>query len=364
MSSVWGKNLKLSVFGESHGKGIGVVVDGLPAGIELDIPLIQHELSRRMPGTGDIASTRKEADEFEILSGYFNNKTTGAPLCAVIYNTDIRSGDYEAIKSLMRPGHADYTGYIKYIGANDYRGGGHFSGRLTAPMVFAGAIAKQMLSKHQVKVGSHIAQIGHHSDVSFDPVGVTPDLLEKLHMLDFPTLDEAAGSTMRTLISEVKSCGDSIGGIIECAIVNLPAGVGSPIFDSIEGVLSHMLFSIPGVKGIEFGTGFRLAEMKGSEANDQFYINNNSIHTYTNHSGGILGGISNGMPVVFRVVLKPTPSISIQQSTVDIEKMQAATISVNGRHDPCIVPRAVPVIEAATAFAMLDMYMEGGFKKL
>ncbi|MFZ5353919.1 MAG: chorismate synthase [Bacillota bacterium] len=357
MNSTWGNNFKLSIFGESHGKGIGIVLDGIPAGISLDLDAIKLELKRRAPGRGKLTSSRKETDSFEILSGYFNGKTSGSPLTIIIYNNDVDSSSYESNKNLLRPGHADYTGYMKHSGYNDYRGGGHFSGRLTAPLVIAGAVAKQLLIKHNISIGSHIYGIGHIRDAGFDPVNIDSGLLEQLHSSNFPTIDFHSGKAMQELIEQVSKEGDSIGGIVEAAIVNLPAGLGSPFFDSFESLLSHLLFSIPAIKGIEFGAGFNISNMKGSQSNDEFYINGSKISTYTNKCGGILGGITNGMPVVFRAAFKPTPSIAVKQNTVDIREMKDAVISVSGRHDPCIVPRALPVVEAAAALAVLDMLM-------
>lgn len=360
MSSMWGKNIKLSIFGESHGKAIGVVIDGLPSGIELDFEDINKEMKRRAPGRNKISTSRKEGDSFEILSGYFNGRTTGTPLSSVIYNTNQRSRDYESMKSIMRPGHADYTGYIRYLGFNDYRGGGHFSGRLTAPLVFAGAIAKQILAKKNIFVAGHIKSIGAIEDKPFDGVNIEPSLLKKLTDKEFCVIDDVKGREMKEYILKVKEEMDSVGGIIEAAIVNLPQGLGSPLFDSVESKLSHILFSIPAVKGVEFGAGFDITKVKGSEANDELYIKEGKIAAYSNNNGGILGGITNAMPVILRTAIKPTPSIGKLQRTIDIEKGIETEIQVEGRHDPCIVPRAVPVIEAACAIALVDLMMEKG----
>jgi chorismate synthase len=354
MGGVWGRNIKLSIFGESHGKGVGVIIDGLPSGIELDIEDIQFEMNRRRPGKDPFSTPRNETDKVEIMSGYFNDRTTGTPLCAFIANKDQRSKDYGKTKDLMRPGHADYTGYHRYSGFNDFRGGGHFSGRLTAPLVFAGALSKQILRQKGVIIGSHIYQIGTINDIPFDKVNIKAETLNDLRKKDFPVIDEEKGKKMKDMILEVKKEGDSIGGIIECAAINLPPGVGEPFFDSVESTLSHLLFSIPAVKGVEFGTGFDMAKMKGSKANDEYYIKNDVVKTYTNNNGGILGGITNGMPVIFKAAFKPTPSISKPQRTVDISIMENTEIQIEGRHDPCIVQRAIPVVEAATAIALLD----------
>lgn len=360
MSGIWGKNIKLSIFGESHGKGIGIVINGLPAGLELDLELINKEMKRRLPGRDKISTKRKERDTFEIISGYFNKNTTGTPLCVIIPNEDKKSQDYDKIRELIRPGHADYTGNIKYKGFNDYRGGGHFSGRLTAPLVFAGAIAKQILLENNIVIGSHILSIGHVKDECFDLVNIDTSIINQINIKDFPAINDEKGKKMRELIEEVKLEQDSIGGTIEAVILNLKAGIGDPFFDSVESKLSQLLFSIPGVKGVEFGKGFEISKLKGSQANDQYYIQDGKIKTYTNNNGGILGGITNGMPVVYKVGMKPTPSIGLRQRTVNIETMKNEEIIIDGRHDPCIVPRAVPVIEAVSALAVLDLLMEQG----
>lgn len=357
MSGTWGRNIKYTIFGESHGEGVGVVIDNLPPGIELDISKIRVDMARRRPGNSSIATSRNELDEFEILSGYFNNRTTGSPLCAFIKNTNQTSSDYEKTKNIIRPSHADYSAFIKYKGFSDYRGGGHFSGRLTAAIVFAGSISKQILLTHNINILSHIYKIGSLCDISFMNKNLVTDDYLSLSDSHFPTIDSTVGAAMQREIFEVKINGDSIGGAVETAVLNLPPGLGSPFFDSLESTISHLVFSIPGVKGIEFGDGFELAEMKGSDANDQFYIADNKISTITNHNGGILGGISTGMPLVFKTAFKPTPSISIEQKTVDMSKMENTVIKTEGRHDPCIVPRALPVVEAATAMALLDSFL-------
>ncbi|EGO88995.1 chorismate synthase [Clostridium botulinum C] len=354
MSGVWGSKIKYSIFGESHGKSIGITIDGLPPGIELDLNKLSREMRRRAPGKSKLSTTRVERDDFEILSGYFNNKTTGTPLCAIIKNSDKHSKDYEKTKDLMRPGHADFTGYIKYGGFNDYRGGGHFSGRLTAPIVFAGAIVKQILRKNNIVVGSHIKSIGDIEEEYFK-VSIKEELLEKLSAKSFATIDDKKGKEMQDAILQVRNNMDSIGGIIECAVLNLPPGLGNPFFGSVESVLSSLLFSIPAVKGVEFGAGFSISKMKGSEANDEFYIEDEKVKTYTNNNGGILGGITNGMPLIFRAAFKPTPSIAKEQRTVNILNKENTTIKIQGRHDPCIVQRAIPVVEAITAMGILEL---------
>lgn len=358
MSGIWGENIKLSIFGESHGEGIGIVINGLPPGLEIDFELVKKELKRRSPGRNTISSQRKEKDSFKIISGYFNNVTTGTPLCAIIPNVDKRTGDYDKVRDYLRPGHADYTGHVKYKGYNDYRGGGHFSGRLTAPLVFAGAIAKQILKDKNIVIGSHIFSIGHIEDSQYDLANVDANILNKTREKAFPTIDSSKGKEMIEFIEKQKLEGNSIGGIIEAAIINLPAGIGDPFFNSVESKLSQLLFSIPGVKGIEFGKGFEITKISGLQSNDQFYIENGEIKTFTNNNGGILGGITNGMPLVFRVAFKPTPSIRLKQKTVDIKNMENTEIELGGRHDPCIVPRAVPVVEAVSALAILDLIMD------
>ncbi len=359
MSNVWGKNIKLSIFGESHGKSIGIVIDGLPAGIELDLEYINYEMQRRAPGKSKLSTSRKEKDSFEILSGVFNNTTTGTPLCAIICNTNQRSKDYKDIKNIMRPGHADYTGYMKYSGFNDYRGGGHFSGRLTAPLVFAGAVAKQILEKRRnIIIGSHIASIKNIYDEKFDLVNIDKDILKALIKMDFPVLDSKKSTEMKQCISQSKEDKDSVGGVIETSVVNLPVGLGSPFFDSVESELAHLLFSIPAVKGVEFGAGFDITKLKGSQVNDEFYIRDGIVKTHSNNSGGILGGITNGMPIIFRTAIKPTPSIGKLQKTINISKKENTLLEIEGRHDPCIVPRVVPVIEAATAIVLFDLMIE------
>lgn len=358
MSSTWGNNIKLSMFGESHGAAIGINIDGLPPGIELDLEEIRLEMRRRAPGRDKTATSRKEKDEFEILSGYFNNKTTGTPLSIMIRNTNTKSHDYDKTKDLARPGHADFTGRKRYLGNNDYRGGGHFSGRLTAPIVFAGAIAKQILESEGVIVGSHIKSIGRVEDNSFDATKISPRLLEFLKVKRLPTIDDKRSEEMERTILDAKEEGDSVGGVIELAVINPIPGLGSPFFDSVESRLSQMIFSIPGVKGIEFGQGFHITKMKGSQANDEMYMEDGEVKAYTNNNGGILGGISSGMPIIFRVALKPTASIAKSQRTIDMVKKKDAQIEIVGRHDPCIVVRAVPVLEAATAIVILDLLME------
>lgn len=355
MSGMWGNKIKLSIFGESHGRAIGVTIDGIEPGFNLDLDFIKKEMDRRAPGKNELSTQRREGDCFEILSGYFNGAATGTPLCAIIYNKDQHSKDYEVDKNLARPSHGDYTGYIKYKGFNDYRGGGHFSGRITAPLLFAGAVCRQILESRGIIIGSHIKSIGEVEDISFNPISISSEKLKSLRDNIFPLLDLEAEERMREEILNVKRDKDSIGGIIEAAVINLPVGIGSPFFDSVESRVSHLLFSIPAVKGVEFGLGFDITRLKGSEANDEFYMDGTSVKTRSNNNGGILGGITNGMPLIFRVAVKPTPSIGRVQNTVDMIKGENARLEIGGRHDPCIVPRVLPVIEAAAAIAILDL---------
>lgn len=354
MSGSWGKKVRYTIFGESHGKGIGITIDGLPPGLEIDLTEVVRELERRAPGKNPLSTARNEKDAFTIWSGFLNGKTTGSPLCAIIENKDQKSADYESLAWKFRPGHADYTGSIKYNHFNDLRGGGHFSGRLTAPLVFAGAIARQLLKQQNIFIGSHIQRISSIAESQFDAVAIDKETLQQLGNQTFPVLDPQLGEHMQECILAAKSAGDSVGGIIEAAVIHLPAGLGEPFFDSLESTLAHLLFSIPAIKGVEFGSGFSLAQMRGSQANDALYNQNNHIITSTNHNGGILGGISNGMPLIFRVAIKPTPSISLEQHTVD-SSGKNVSIQVGGRHDPCIVPRAIPVIEAVAAMAVWDI---------
>lgn len=357
MNNTFGRSAALTIFGESHGVSIGAVLDGLPAGEAIDWDAVRTEMARRAPGRNAMSTARSEADAFEVQSGFFNGYTTGTPLCAVIRNGDHRSKDYDQLRHIMRPGHADYSGKIRYGGYNDFRGGGHFSGRLTAPLVFAGAVASQMLKRRGVAVGAHILQIGSVRDASFNPLGEGEALFASLKQETLPVLDKTKQEVMEREIMAAKGELDSVGGIIECMITGLPAGLGNPFFDSVESALSHMMFSVPAVKGIEFGDGFSLASMRGSRANDAFYYDGAAVKTKTNRNGGINGGITNGMPVIFRIAVKPTPSISRPQETIDTDTQENCTLETKGRHDPCIVQRAVPVIEAAASWAILDVWL-------
>lgn len=357
MSSKFGHSIQISIFGQSHSEAIGVVIDGLPAGEEIDMQQVQAFMKRRAPGQHKYATTRKEADIPEILSGLFEGKTCGAPLCAVIHNTNAHSKDYSNLVKTPRPGHADYTAAIKYRGFQDYRGGGHFSGRLTAPLCFAGAVCMQILERKGITIGAHILSVKHVQDKPFDAVEITAQDLQEVTKKVFPTLDEEAGRKMQELIEDVRLAQDSVGGVIEAAAVGLPVGIGEPMFDGLESHLASILYAIPAVKGLEFGEGFGAAMLYGSENNDPFYYDTSGVvQTKTNHHGGSLGGISSGMPLTMRIALKPTPSISQEQQTIGLESGKDETVRVIGRHDPCIVPRAVPCVEAAIAVALLDLY--------
>lgn len=359
MSSMWGTKLKLSIFGESHGDGIGVVIDNLPPGIKIDMDYIEKQMARRAPGKSELATKRKESDAVKILSGIFNDYTTEAPLCAVIYNEDKKSKDYSQLKDNMRPGHSDYPSFVKYEGFNDYRGGGRFSGRITAPLLFAGALAMNILERYRdIFIASHIKSIYNVEDERINLTNYSPGHFNYLRDMEFPVLSDEAGKFMRTEIIKAKENGDSVGGTVETIMTNIPAGYGEPFFDSVESRLSQMIFSIPAVKGIEFGAGFNIAGMLGSAANDPYFIDDGKLSAKTNNNGGILGGITNGMPVLFRTAIKPTPSISLPQNTVNVASMENSVIEIKGRHDPCIVPRAVPVIEGAAALVILDLIME------
>ncbi|KMT22724.1 chorismate synthase [Clostridium cylindrosporum] len=355
MSSMLGRKIKISVFGESHGAAIGVVIDSLPAGFEIDLDKVNFEMSRRAPGKSKLTTGRQEKDQYEIVSGFFEGKTTGTPLCSMIRNSDTRSGDYSLLKDIVRPGHADLTGKMRYLGANDYRGGGHFSGRLTAPIVFAGAVAKQILEKRGIHIGSHILSLAGVKDKEFDPINVNIDDIKNLKNMTLPLLDPTVEEKMKDEVLKARENLDSVGGIIETVVLNMPGGIGSPIFDSVESVIASGMFSVPAVKGVEFGRGFDIASMKGSEANDEYYLDNGEIKTYSNNNGGILGGITSGAPILFKVAIKPTPSISRPQRSVNVSTMEDTNLEIVGRHDPCILPRAAVVVEAVTALCILDL---------
>lgn len=357
MPSVFGENIKVSIFGQSHSEAIGVVVDGLPAGFEVDMDALNAFLARRAPGQGKFTTARKESDLPEFVSGIVDGVTCGAPLCALIRNKDTRSGDYADLRDHPRPSHADYPAYVKFGAAHDIRGGGHFSGRLTAPLCVAGGIALQMLAGRGVRVGAHLCSVGDVQDERFDPVSVGERDFERIAANGFPVLDEMAGARMFDAIERARMDADSIGGTIECAATGLPAGLGDALFGGLEGKLSQALFGIPAVKGVEFGSGFEGARMRGSENNDPFVMQEGSVRTLTNNAGGILGGITTGMPLIMRVAIKPTPSIGRAQRSVSLSEGKPYELTIRGRHDPCIAPRAVPVVEAAVALVLLDMMM-------
>lgn len=360
MSSEFGKCIRVSIFGESHGEAIGVVLDGLPAGEPIDLAAIDVQLSRRAPGRDKSATPRKESDAFRILSGLFEGKTTGAPLCAVIENTNTKSGDYANLRRLPRPSHSDYAAFVKYGGHNDVRGGGHFSGRLTAPLVIAGAVCRQMLARRGVTVGGHVLEIGAAADTPFDPVHVTAQELAALSQNYFATRSPKAEEAMRAEIEAARRSLDSVGGRVEIAAVGLPAGLGFPMFRGVENVVAAALYGVPAVKSVSFGAGERFAALHGSESNDQMHMDGGAVRTLTNHCGGITGGITNGMPLLVWATCKPTPSIARAQRTVDLSAMEDATLEIHGRHDPCIVPRALPAAEAAVAVALADLMREDG----
>ena len=355
MASYLGEHIHVSVFGQSHSPAIGVVVDGLPAGERVDMEELGRFLKRRAPGQNATSTPRKEADLPQFLSGLVDNVTCGAPLAALIENTNTRSQDYAQLRDKPRPGHADFTAQVKYGGYQDVAGGGHFSGRLTAPLCIAGGICLQMLKRRGIEGAAHIASVAGEDDRPFDPMGESTETLEALKRAPFPVLDEKAGERMRKVILQAKEEGDSVGGIVECLVTGVPAGLGEPMFGGMENRLAAALFGIPAVKGVEFGAGFGVATMRGSENNDPFAVKDGKVVTQTNHAGGILGGITNGMPLVFRLAFKPTPSIAREQQTVSMSKKQVEELVVTGRHDPCIVPRAVPVVEAVAALTILDL---------
>lgn len=344
--------MRYTIFGESHGPAIGVTLTGVPAGLELDRAQVAFELARRATGRGPLTTARRERDEVQWISGLFEGKTTGAPLTALIVNGDQHSSDYEAIRYTPRPSHGDYPGFVKSGGCLDYRGGGHFSGRLTAPLVAAGAVAKQLLARRGISVMAHISVIYGISDACVE----TPEELAGVAEKDFPVVDDALGEQMKAAILQAREEQDSVGGAIACMVAGLPAGLGAPDFGcNVEGIFAQHLFAVPAVKGVDFGAGVALALMRGSEANDPLAMEGGKLVAKTNHAGGVNGGITNGMPVCFEVTIRPTPSIGLPQESVDLRTGEAVELAVKGRHDPCIVPRAVPVIEAAAALAACEV---------
>ena len=357
MSSTYGERLKLSIFGQSHGPAIGMTMDGIPAGLPVDLIKLQEFLNRRAPGQNEHSTTRKEADVPEFLSGIVDGYTCGAPITAIINNTNTRSGDYNELIDCPRPGHADYPAQVKYSGYQDVAGGGHFSGRLTAPLCIAGGLCKQWLEK--MGIAAHIVAIGGVVDepgVYLDWAKPDLDLIQQ----DFPVLNYEAGLKMKEAIAAAKADGDSVGGLVECITTGLPVGLGEPMFGGMESKIAQIIYGIPGIKGLNFGSGFAGSYLRGSENNDPYIIEDGKVRTKRNYAGGILGGLTNGMPLVFEVAIKPTPSISKPQQTVSLSRMEATELQIKGRHDPCIVPRAIPVIEAAAAIAIYDAFLISG----
>ncbi len=352
-----GKDFVVTCFGESHGRCVGVVIDGCPAGLPLAAEDIQKEVNKRLPQKEEIVSARREQDTIELLSGTYEGFTTGAPICILVWNQEVISDDYEAIRHLPRPGHADYPARIKYLGFNDNRGGGRFSGRLTVAFVIAGAIAKKLLELAGIEVIAYTTEIG---GIKMQVNLSLEDIKNKTYESSVRCPDPMVAMKMEETILKAKSEGDSVGGIIECIASKVLAGVGEPLFDSLDAELAKMLFDVPAVKGVEFGIGFEAARLKGSENNDPYVMRDGEIETITNNSGGILGGLSSGMPLIVRVAVKPTPSIAQEQKTIDMLEMNEATVQVKGRHDPCIVPKAVPVVEASVALVLVDQLLRAG----
>ena len=359
MSSEFGKNIRVTLFGESHSAAMGAVIDGFPAGITIDTERIIKFMARRAPGKNDYSTTRREDDSFTVLSGIVNSVTTGTPISFSIANKDAQSTDYKEIKATPRPSHADYPAIVKYGEAHDIRGGGHFSGRLTAPLCLAGALCIQLLEKYGASVGAHILSVGSRQDEAFGSVNITESEMKAVADKAFPVINDDAGKLMVEKIIEAKKAGDSVGGVVECCVLGVPAGMGEPIFDGIENKISSAVFGIPAVKAIEFGEGFTAARLRGSENNDSFCFADGKVATRTNRSGGILGGMSTGMPIIFRAAFKPTPTIALEQQTVNLDTGEEVKAAFGGRHDPCIVPRAVPCVEAAAAIAVADLITEG-----
>ena len=354
MSSTYGEMLKLSIFGQSHGAAIGMTLDGIPAGLPVDFDKLQEFLNRRAPGQNDWSTPRKEEDRPEFLAGIVDGYTCGAPIAAIIKNTNTRSGDYSNLKDCPRPGHADYTAQVKYGGYQDASGGGHFSGRLTAPLCIAGGLCRLWLEAEGIRIGAHIEWLHGLNDTFFNRLDPQIDEIRS----DFPVISEYKAQRMKEIISKARAQGDSIGGMIECAVTGLPVGLGEPMFGGMESRIAQIVYGIPAVKAVQFGTGPSVANIPGSECNDEFYIQDGVVRTKTNNCGGILGGITNGMPLIFSAAINPTPSIAKPQQTVNLKTGENTISEIRGRHDPCIVPRAVPVGEAAAAIAIYDAYLE------
>ena len=360
MSCSRGDKLCVELFGQSHAAAIGVTVEGLPAGERVDPEALQRFLERRAPGRSALSTARREPDRPVFLSGLTNGVLDGAPLTALIENRDRRGADYERFRDVPRPGHADYTARVKYGAGCDMRGGGAFSGRMTAPLCVAGGICLQLLAKRGIRIAAHILSVGEVSDEAFNPMGLDAETAEALQERELPVLSPAAGAAMRAAILAAAAEGDSLGGVVECIVTGLPAGLGGPLFDGLEGKLASMLFAIPAVKGVDFGAGFGAARLRGSENNDAFAVRDGAVVTETNRAGGVLGGISDGMPLLFRAAFKPTPSIAKPQKSVRLSTMEETELVITGRHDPCVVPRAVPAVEAAAAIVLLDLLLAEG----
>ena len=364
MSSDFGKNIHVSIFGESHGAAIGALVDGLPVGEAVDLDLLQAFMERRAPGRNAMSTARREGDRVRILSGLYQGKTSGAPLCLMIENGDTRSRDYEKLKNTPRPAHADYSASVRYGGFADPNGGGHFSGRITAGLCAVGAICLQILARQGVAVGAHLYRCAGVEDGLVDSLTVTAADLAQIAQKPFPVMDDAAGARMQQAILAAREAGDSVGGVIEALALGLPAGLGSPMFGGVENRIASAIFGIPAVRGVEFGAGFGAADLHGSENNDPFVMKDGKIGTSTNHHGGVLGGITTGMPLVVRAAIKPTPSIGREQMTLNRASGAQEPLTVGGRHDPCIAQRAVPCVEAAVGITLLDMMLDGEYKRL
>lgn len=352
MSFSFGRRLKMTVFGESHGLGVGTVVDGCPPGFPLDLNLLQEDMVRRRPGQSVYTTLRNEEDRIEVLSGLYNGRTNGGALAMLVRNTDVRSSAYAEVGRTPRPGHLDYTAHVKYRGFFDYRGGGFLSGRITAPMVMAGGVAKQLLSKRGVTVGAYMKSIG---PVELSRTPTAQEIAEKTYRSEVRCPIKEDEEKMKKVVWDARTSGDSVGGVVEAVATGIPAGFGEPIFDSVESMISHALFSIPAVKGVEFGAGFDISKMPGSLANDQFGVKEGRVVTLSNNNGGVLGGITNGMPIVLRVAFKPTASIPKPQKSVDLETLEETTITVKGRHDPCVAIRGVIVVENMVSFVLADL---------
>ncbi|MFH1512794.1 MAG: chorismate synthase [Bacillota bacterium] len=356
--NTYGKHLQITIFGQSHAPAIGVVIDGFPAGFAVDMEALQRFLNRRAPGGAAYGTKRKEADIPEFLSGLKNGKTCGAPIAAVIRNTDAKSSDYEALRDIPRPSHADYPAYVRFGGHNDIAGGGQFSGRLTAPLCIVGGLCLQLLKHQGIHIAAHILSIGSVDDLPYDPVHVDCAAFSVTVETDPPVIDSAIWPRMLQEIETARKDGDSVGGVVECAATGLPAGLGSPMFEGIENIIAAAVFGIPAVKGVSFGSGFEGSRLRGSQNNDAFCMDGDSVKTKTNSHGGILGGLTSGMPLIFRAAFKPTPSIALEQDSVSLSGHRDVKLQVHGRHDPCVVPRAVPCVEAAAAVALCDILLE------